>query len=234
MSLTVAGLLAPHLDDGNVDALLAECAGMTKREVEERPVSLRPKPVFMPSIRISPPAPANLPPASPPTSAPASLGKTRDSPPQRPSRSILQPATPNLYNFRFSAGKEFKNKFERFAEVLGVANPLQDMAEILEQALDLALDKKDVKRKLDRRSQREAKAKSRPDEISAGAESRYISSGVRERVHARADYQCEFVGQGGTRCRARTGLEVEHEKPLALYHSHDEKYLRLTAAVTMG
>lgn len=74
---------------------------------------------------------------------------------------------------------------------------------------------------------------SRPDKISgtAGNEeeacSRYLSSEVQERVHVRADYQCEFRGPDGTRCRARTGLEIEHVRPFALYRSHDERFLRL-------
>ena len=35
MSLTVAGLLSPVLTESNVDKLLADCAGITKREAEE-------------------------------------------------------------------------------------------------------------------------------------------------------------------------------------------------------
>ncbi len=57
MSLTVAGLLAPVLTESNVDALLAGCAGMTKREAEEYLVVLRPKPVFASSIRRTPSRP---------------------------------------------------------------------------------------------------------------------------------------------------------------------------------
>lgn len=152
----------------------------------------------------------------------------------RPSPSILQPETPTSYNFRFSADREFQEKFERLAEVPGVSNPLQHMAEILEQAVDIALDKKDLKRKLERRKESEAKwgkapEKSRPDEIfteGVALASRYVASEVQERGHARAGYQCEFVGPG-TRCRQRTGLEIEHERPFALYPSHDENFLKV-------
>ena len=35
LSLTVAGLLAPHLNECNVDKLLSDCAGMTKKAVLE-------------------------------------------------------------------------------------------------------------------------------------------------------------------------------------------------------
>ncbi len=76
-------------------------------------------------------------------------------------------ATPGVYNFRFSAGKEFKGKFERLAEVLGIESAARRMPEIFEKALDLALEKKDPKKKLERRKKREAaRPKSRPDEAS--------------------------------------------------------------------
>ena len=54
ISLTVAGLLAPHLREDNVDKLLSDCAGKSTRSVEEYLVALRPKPVFKPSIRKRP------------------------------------------------------------------------------------------------------------------------------------------------------------------------------------
>ena len=88
----------------------------------------------------------------------------------------------------------------------GVENPLQHMAEIMEQALDIALDKKDVRRKRARRLEREAQRsgktpskKPRPGEIfgqEQKATSRYIPSDVRERVHERASYQCEYRALG--------------------------------------
>ena len=211
MSLTVAGLLAPVLTEGNVEKLLSDCGGMTKREAEEYLVALRPKPVFTPSIRKVPSQPALT--ASPTVQA-ASLQPPR---PQaatprtvpRVSRSILEPARPDQFNFRFAADRKFKEKFERLAEVLGVENPLQHMAEIMEQAMDIALDKKDVKRKRARRLERKSRSgdnsrqKACPGKISA--KSRYIPSHVRERVHARAAYQCEYTSPDGTRCRSRTG-----------------------------
>ena len=51
ISLSVAGRLAPHLLEENVERLLQDCAGMSKRAVEEYLVALKPKPAFEPSIR---------------------------------------------------------------------------------------------------------------------------------------------------------------------------------------
>ena len=177
VSLTVAGQLAPVLTESNVNKLLTDCAGMTKREAEEYLVALRPKPVFAVSIRRKPGPPSEQ------TTTP--LKNTSVQEPRRPtprvSPSILEPAALEVFNFRFAADRKFKEKFERLAEVLGVENPLQHMAEIMEKALDIALDKKDVKRKRARRLEREARGiagspqgQSRPGEIVA--KSRYIDS----------------------------------------------------------
>ena len=233
LSLTVAGLLAPVLTESNVEKIFADCSGMASREAEEYVVALRPKPVFAPSIRKVPSRPTlTAPPTLQVTSPqPARSETTTPRPVPRVSPSILEPARPETFNFRFAADRKFKEKFERLAEVLGVENPLQHMAEIMEQALDIALDKKDLKRKRARRLERKSRStdnfrqKTRAREIFA--KSRYIPSHVRERVHERAGYQCEYRGPDGTRCRSRTGVEIEHLRPFALYRSHDEKYLRL-------
>jgi hypothetical protein len=116
------------------------------------------------------------------------------------------------------------------------------MAEIFEQAVDIALEKKDPKKKLERRLKRErkrnaSKEKPCPDEVETSeekqdagennAESRYIPSEVRERIFAKAGYQCQYRGPDGTRCSARTGLEIDHERPFAIYRRHEEHHLRL-------
>jgi hypothetical protein len=146
-----------------------------------------------------------------------------------------------VFNFRFSADRSFKKKFERLAEVMGVENAQKHMAEILEQALDVALEKKDPKRKLERRKARQrrqnaGKAQPRPDEVSEDvapsvedepARSRYVPSETIERVHARGNHQCEFKSDDERRCRSRIGLQVDHERPFAIFRSHDERFLRL-------
>ncbi len=113
------------------------------------------------------------------------------------------------------------------------------MSEILERALDLALEKKDPQKKLERRRKREAAAqrstspakvsteeKKRPEGKARAAGSRYIPSSVRERVLERACYQCEFTGTGGVRCSSRTGLEIDHIAPYAKGGGEGEENLR--------
>ncbi len=78
---------------------------------------------------------------------------------------------------------------------------------LLEQALDIALEKKDPQRKLERRKARQrrqnaSKAQPRPDEVSGDvapgvedepARSRYVPSEAIERVHARGNHQCNVA-----------------------------------------
>ena len=138
--------------------------------------------------------PTLTPPPSPP-STPPPADPPKSSPP------ILQPATPEVYNCRFSATRDFKDKFERLAEVVGVENAQKNMAEILEKALDIALDKKDPKKKLERRRKRQEAASEpsrseRDGEKDERAESRYVASEVSERVHERDGYQCLYFAPG--------------------------------------
>ena len=231
LSLTVAGKIAPHLCEDNVEKLLSDCAGMTKREVDEYLVALRPKPIFSPSIRKRPSSESEK---VRPEQQQSQTSFTEEITSQRPvssSPNLLDPARTDIYNFRFAADGEFKKKFERLAEVLGVENPQKNMAEVFEKAVDLSLENKDPKKKLERRLERkrrqsESTEKSRPDEILAPAtalpaeeekvKSRHIPSEVRERVHSRARYQCEYRGLDGTRCSSRTGLEIDHQRPFAI------------------
>ena len=89
ISLSVAGRLAPHLREDNVETLLADCAGMTKRAVEEYLVRLKPQPVFEPSIRKLSDPRANTGPELPPQPAPL--------PPAPPASGLLAPATSELF-----------------------------------------------------------------------------------------------------------------------------------------
>ena len=132
----------------------------------------------------------------------------------------------------FFADRNFKDKFERLAEVVGVQNAQKHMAEALEKAIDIALEKKDPKKRLERRRKRQrgSAAKSRLNEIAKKdepAESRYVAAEVVERVHERDAYQCVYRARDGRRCTARAGLHIDHSDPFGIFHSNDESILRL-------
>ena len=243
--LSSLGVLAPHLSEENVDGLLAQAAGKTKEEVKEIVAAICPKPAVEPSIRRKPvTGSAGVPPSSSSSSSleeESSEEKYSSSGARETERGTgsIEVARPGVYNIRFSAGKSMKEKLVRFAEVLGIDGATRHMPEIFEKALDLALEKMDPKQKLERRRKRQAaRSKTRPDEAAGTAEEtkregprrerpRCIPSSVRERLLARAGYQCEYWGPGGVRCTARTRLEVDHIEPVGKGGSCDEENLRV-------
>ncbi len=243
VSLSSLSLLAPHLSEDNVEKILGEAEGKTTGKVKEIVAALRPKPAAEPMIRRKP---ARSGEESPEAGSDGVRGvqpelsfSARDLEPRKPEGSV-EVARPEVYNFRFSAGKSLREKLERLAEVLGIEGAARNMPEILEKALDLALEKKDPKAKLERRRKREAvaRAKTRPDEVEEETKretpgravperSRYVPSSVRERLLERAGYQCEYTGPAGVRCTARTRLEVDHIRPHQKGGSGGEENLRV-------
>jgi 5-methylcytosine-specific restriction endonuclease McrA len=247
ITLTVAGLLCPHLREDNVEKLLSDSEGKTKRQVAEYLVALEPKPIVEPMIRKKP-APKGPEPAgqaalserggeraeAPAPASPllAEAGTRRGSGAE--GRGKLEPAQPDVYNFRFSAPRAFKEKLERLGEVLGIQATEKRMAEVLERALEVALDQKDPQRRLERRRKREERARveeSSPADVNAtktqAKRSRHVPVARQDRVLERASYQCEYRGPDGARCTQRAGLEIDHKRPFAKGGSHDEENLRV-------
>lgn len=127
-----------------------------------------------------------------------------------------------MYNFRFGAGKDFKLQLERLAEVLGIENSAKNMAEVLGRTLE-----RQRRREESAVESPSAATQTRPHEIVVreSTTSRHVPVAARDRVFERAGHQCQLTGTDGTRCTARAGLQMEHERPFAMYHSHDERYL---------
>jgi len=170
VSLSSLGVLAAHLNEENVDGLLEEAEGKTKEEVKEIVAALCPKPAVEPSIRRKP------------DGARSGVSRETRSDSAEPAQPVrvssgggesefprlsgsVEVASPGVYNFRFSGGKRLKQKIERLAEVLGIVGGARRMPEIIEKAVDLALEKKDPQQKLERRRKRQAaRSKTRLDE----------------------------------------------------------------------
>ncbi len=171
MSLRAASLLAPSLCEENVHRLLSEAEGKSTREVKEMVASLRPKETFKSSARKQP-APTNAAStkARSTTTTPnnggvgevatATAPETHACESPRP-QPILTPATEELYNIRFSAGKDFMGKLERFAEILGIESPRNHLEEVFAEALEIALEARAPERKLKRRQKRQARERAK-------------------------------------------------------------------------
>ena len=221
ISLSVAGRLAPHLSEENVEKLLRDSAGMTKRAVEEYLVGLRAKPVSRPSIRKLPSRPEREEETgddperrrgggfseTEPGREPVPALETSPRPPAAPPGRI-EPARPEVYNFRFAAGKSFREKLLRVAEVLGIENPERSMAEILERGLDLLLEKKAPERRLARRLEREERRRVAA-RISPGRDFGSARSGgavTDRRGHATCPARCASASSSERATAASSGV----------------------------
>ena len=223
ISLTVAGKLAPHLEIGNCERLIADCTGMTKREVEEYLVHLAPKATVSPGARQRPAS----------SSVPAS-----------DKAGSIEPCQPGIYNLRFAADKTFMDKLQRAANVSGVGDAGRNMARVLERALEAYLEKNDPRKRQERREKRAAQRALA--EAQAGAEveataevvacddahrtkahSRAIPTSIRDRLLIRAGHRCEYRGSDGLRCSERSRLEIDHIVPWALCGTSTQENLRV-------
>lgn len=120
---------------------------------------------------------------------------------------------------------------------MGVADVNGRMAEVLEKALDIALEKTDPEVREKRRAKREAKksaeTKPRPDEVieeispAEKPRTRYISPDLRDRLLVQANHRCEYVSLDGVRCSQRTGLDIDHIVPHGRGGPTDESNLRV-------
>ncbi|MCB9882059.1 MAG: hypothetical protein H6834_09730 [Planctomycetes bacterium] len=142
MSLTVAGKLAPHLNQVNASELIAACEGMTRRQVEEYLVQFKHGKEVTPGIRAV--SPANTLPAPTTEESNHEPMTEASNPPSLPVPTVhrpvrrIEPVKPDVFNFRFAASGAFKDKLERLAEVVRVVDVAGKLAELLEMAIDHA------------------------------------------------------------------------------------------------
>jgi hypothetical protein len=196
-------LLRDHFTEGNVEELLEKAAGKSKREVEELIARHAPK-ADLPSLIRK--LPERLPIAAPKTS-PATL------PPPR-----VQPLSESRYRVQLTASATLRDKLEHARALMGHRNPSGDLAAVVEQALDLLIEK----------LEREKLGKTdRPRAATPPKDPADVRRAVRREVVERDGFQCSFVGQDGERCSSRERLEFDHRTPRAIGGTGDAANIRL-------
>jgi 5-methylcytosine-specific restriction endonuclease McrA len=138
---------------------------------------------------------------------------------RRPGR--LEPLSESRFKVEFTATAALREKLERARDLMSHANPSREIANVVESALDLLLEKLE--------SRRLGKLKRAPRKASSrGKQSpERVSRDVRRQVFARDGEQCTFVGPDGHRCSARSFLELDHIDPLGLGGASDVANIRV-------
>jgi hypothetical protein len=206
LNLVTLRLLAPHLDPGNHERLLAEASGRSRRQVEAIVARLSPAPDLPSFVRKLPAPPSTAiartdAAAPPPAPAPEAPAAARDRP-------RVLPLAPERYRVQFTVGRETSEKLRQAQDLLRREIPSGDPGAIFDRALTLLLE--DIAR-------RKLAATTRPGPARpTAARSRHVPAEIKRAVWLRDGGQCAFVGRSGRRCRERSFLEFHHVDPWAL------------------
>ncbi len=219
--LTAVVMLAPHLDEDNVEEILAAATHRTRFELEELVARLAPKPdlptSLVPVDDESGPLTAK-PPLAPVGEAeeaaepPPALGEAEVAagPPPAPEVTRTRPLAPGRYALEVTIEKETQDKLVRAQALLRHRNPGGGLGEVIDRALDALLAKLEKEKFGQTNRPRKAKARG------ADADARYVPAEVQRAVHERDGEQCTFQSDDGVRCTERGFIELDHRTAVAL------------------
>jgi hypothetical protein len=236
--LTGLRLLAKVVTRDNIDEVLEQACGKSKREIEEMVVALEPKPLVPATIRKLPARVQEVVLSSPPqspTPAPApALGSLFEAaapcaaqvalePVARPvpTRPAVEPLATDAFKVQFTASRAFRDKLEQLQALLRHRIPDGDLGTILEMATDLLLA--DVKK--ERFGLGATPRKTDPAPVEGG--SRAIPVAIRRAVAERDGLRCTYRFPDGSQCPERGWLEFDHVEGFARTGVHGVESLRM-------
>ncbi|MBI3566445.1 MAG: HNH endonuclease [Elusimicrobia bacterium] len=244
ISITAIAVLHPYLTPENHKAWFAEVAGKSRREIEaliaaRHPQGARPDltrrhppyaPQFAPSAPphaleaasarpdsptvVVPPDPS----ASPPDSA---LEIPADAPPSRPWEwQAVVPVAMDRVRIGFDAGISVLRLIDRARQVLRHKYPAGRLEDVMHDALEIFLDRKDPQRKFGLKPVPVVRDAALPPpreprflrDMKAG---RYIPMKVKSAVWQRDGGRCAWRFEDGTVCGSKDSLEYDHVRPFA-------------------
>jgi hypothetical protein len=231
--LTGMRLLILHLTPENHREVLARAAGKSKRDIEELVASLSPQAPVPTVVRKLPercapapepqqplvltPAPNDTPPRE--IDVPASP-TTIARPPRRP---VMAPLSQETYKIQFTASRAFRDKLRQAQDLLRHRVPDGDPAAILEDALDLLIEKVKKERFAIGRKPRETTMAR-----TVVASGRDVPDPMKREVAERDEERCAYVDPTtGYRCEETGGLEFDHIDGFARVPEHRPDRIRL-------
>jgi len=195
--LTGLFLLSGHLTENNVEQLMDEARGRSKRQIEELIARWFPRPDV----------PATVTPMAPAQTELSTVSGTGSSQiPRRAAPARLEPLSPATIRLELTARVELRDKLEQARNLLSHTIPSGDLATILELALDRLI--------ADETKRRSGSGKSRKRrETKPG--SRHVPVEIQRVVHERDGNQGTFTDAEGRRCSEKRFLTIEHIHPFA-------------------
>lgn len=232
LTLTAILVLSPVLTDENSERLLSEVKGKSRRELETIVAGISPQPArpdFVQPYQVAPEAWMKAAGASAECvvveprgedSASAALPVQSNEP--REWQAVI-PISLNRVRIGFDAALAILQLIERAKSVLSHKYPDGKIEDIVREALELLLERRDPERKFARKSaalklDAEPIKEAEPLEprfLRAWKAGRYIPANVKRIVWQRDDGRCAFRFEEGNICGSKEGLEFDHVRPFA-------------------
>jgi 5-methylcytosine-specific restriction endonuclease McrA len=107
--------------------------------------------------------------------------------------------------------KDVKAKLDRCKSLLSRKYPRGvDYETLFNELSEVFLEHFDPERKKERRKKRDISEKRRPKTPAKASQSRHIPAREKERVWARDQGRCAYIGTDGKRCNSTFGLQIDH------------------------
>jgi len=142
---------------------------------------------------------------------------------------LIKPLSDARYRIQLNASAALKDKLDRLRALTSHSNPTGDIARVIEEALDVALEKVELERfaKTHRpRVSRQSSAQTKPSALKADAaptdgpksarrRRQHVPNAVLREIAERDGLECSYRSPDGCRCGTRAFLQVHHEQPWA-------------------
>jgi hypothetical protein len=234
ISVSALVVLSPWLQRDNAAAWIKEAEGKSKRELEAL-VAMRypqaPQPDYVRNLPAAAAIVSSAPPkafevgviAAPANDAPAGGWE------------ILAPVAAERVRVGFDAPCAVGQLLERMRQLLRHKYPEGRLEDLVREALEDYLDRKDPQRKLELKAAKATCAAEPPTAerpptkfLRTWAAGRYIPAKVKSDVWARDDGRCAWRDKNGTVCGSKDWIEYDHIQPFAKGgRSDDARNIRL-------
>jgi len=140
---------------------------------------------------------------------------------------------------QFVAGKELMGKMEKLKSLLSHQNIEGRYDQLFEKAVDIALEKLDPEKRIERREKRVQSNSSKTKSIAASKakpiptsemkkKGRHIPQAMKDQIWKRDQGKCQYRDRKTDRiCGSQHTLEIEHLRPYALGGDHQQDNLQL-------
>ena len=235
-------VLSPWLERTNVGDWLATAAGKSRRELEALVAARYPQAPQPDAVRNYPAHPLVVTAAPPQTLEVDEARPRRDEPPKSTGNGWQQmsPVSADRVRVGFDAASVVAQLIERVRQILRHKYPEGRLEDLIREALEAYLDRKDPQRRLELKAAKAECAAGRPAPapgdrerlptrfLRAWAAGRYIPAKVKSAVWARDEGRCAWREPDGTVCGSKDWIEYDHLHPFAKGgRSDDPRNIRL-------